>query len=133
MLPAFLPPSCRHAQPASPGTRRGAAPSLLAALSLLLATTMPVRAAEVASFEVVAKDGRLFPEQLDVPAGVKLRLTLRNEGKVAIEFENLVLRVEKIVAPDSAATVTVQPLKPGSYVFVDDFHAETAQMRIVAK
>jgi hypothetical protein len=103
------------------------------AAHLIGLAVMPAHAAEVASYEVVAKEGRLFPEVLNVPAGVKLRLTLRNEGKTAIEFENLVLRVEKIVAPDSAATVTVQPLKPGSYVFVDDFHTETAKMQVVAK
>lgn len=118
-----------HTRPATV-TRRLA---IAMAAQLIGLAVMPAHAVEVASYEVVAKEGRLFPEVLNVPAGVKLRLTLRNEGKTAIEFENLVLRVEKIVAPDSAATVTVQPLKPGSYVFVDDFHAETAKMQVVAK
>lgn len=90
-------------------------------------------AAEVATLEVVAKEGRLLPEVLQVPAGVKLRITVRNEGNVAIEFENTSLRVERIVAPNSAATVTVQPLRPGSYVFVDEFRAETGKMQVVAK
>lgn len=94
--------------------------------------SLPVQA-EDPSFEISARDGRLFPEQLDVPAGVKLRLILRNEGKAPVEIENLELRVEKILAPDSVARVTVQPLKPGTYLFVDEFHAATGKMRLVAK
>lgn len=105
---------------------------LLAILACGL-TAQPVHAAEEAAFEIVARDGRLLPEVLEVPAGVKLKLTLRNEGKTAIEFENLELRVEKIVAPDSASRVVLQPLKPGTYVFVDEFHAETGKMKLVAK
>ncbi|MBI3231389.1 MAG: cupredoxin domain-containing protein [Burkholderiales bacterium] len=99
----------------------------------MLCLAPAVSAAEVATFEIVARDARLFPERLEVPAGVKLKLTLRNEGKVPVEFENLDLRVEKILAPDSVSVVTVQPLKPGSYTFIDDFHAATGKMLIIAK
>lgn len=93
----------------------------------------PVRAAEDPSFEIVARDGRLSPEVLEVPSGVKLKLILRNEGKVPVEFENLPLRVEKVLAPNAMAKVTLQPLKPGAYVFVDEFHAETGKMTLQAK
>lgn len=90
-------------------------------------------AAEVAAFEIVARDGCLYPERLEVPAGVKLKLTLRNEGKTPVEIENLELRVEKVLAPDAAASITIQPLRPGSYSFIDEFHAETGKMLLVAK
>jgi len=90
-------------------------------------------AAETATFEVVARDGRLLPERLEVPAGVKLKLTLRNEGKTPVEFENLDLRVEKVLAPNAASFVVIHPLKPGSYRFVDEFHAETGSMLLIAK
>ena len=45
------------------------------------------QAAEMATVEIVARDGRLYPERLEVPAGVKLKLTLRNEGKTPVEIE----------------------------------------------
>lgn len=92
-----------------------------------------VRAAEIAAFEIVAKEGRLLPARLEVPAGVKLRLTLRNEGKTPVEIENLELRVEKVLAPDAASVVTIQPLKAGSYLIVDEFHTETGTMLLIAK
>jgi hypothetical protein len=90
-------------------------------------------AAEVASFEIVARDGQLLPARLEVPAGVKLKLTLRNEGKAPVEFENLELRIEKVLAPNAASLVTVQPLKPGAYTVIDEFRADTATMQIIAK
>jgi hypothetical protein len=102
------------------------------ALALACVAT-PAQAVETAAFEIVARDGRLFPERLEVPAGVRLRLTLRNEGKAPVEFENLDLRVERVLAPDAAAAVLVQPLKPGTYTFIDDFHADTGKMLLIAK
>lgn len=99
----------------------------------LIFCAAPARAVETASFEIVARDGRLYPERLEVPAGVRLRLTLRNEGKAPVEFENLELRVEKVLAPDGAAVVHVQALKPGSYTLIDEFHADTGKMLLIAK
>lgn len=104
----------------------------VAVLGLACTATL-ARAVETAAFEIVARDGRLFPERLDVPAGVRLRLTLRNEERAPVEFENLELRVEKVLAPDAAATIHVQPLKPGSYTLIDDFHADTGKMLLIAK
>ena len=89
--------------------------------------------AQFARFEIVARDGELHPAQLQVPAGAKLKLTLRNEGGAPVEFENLRLRIEKVVAPRSAATVTVQPLAPGKYPVIDEFHPDTHPMHIIAQ
>lgn len=108
----------------------------LVATALLLAATCLTGksfADEVAKFEIVARDGRLSPEKLEVPAGVKLRITLRNEGKTPVEFESQELRIEKIVAGDSASAVTIQPLKPGTYQMIDEFRAETGKIQIIAK
>jgi len=99
----------------------------------LACAVYPARAAEMASIEIVARNGRLYPERLEVPARVKLRVKLRNEGKTPVEFENLELRVEKVVAPDAAAVVIIQPLKPGRYPLIDEFHAETGTMLLIAK
>jgi hypothetical protein len=93
----------------------------------------PAHAAELATFEVVARDGKLFPERLEVPAGVKLKLTLKNDGRTPVEFENLDLRVEKVLAPGAASFVVIHPLKPGSYRFVDEFHPATSAMLLIAK
>ena len=105
----------------------------ISALATTLALANAAVAAEGPSFEVVAQDGQWQPTELRVPAGVKLRLTLRNTGKTPVEFENLALRIEKVVMPDSASTITVQPLSAGSYPLVDDFHPAAGAIQIIAR
>lgn len=95
--------------------------------------TTTARAAETATFEVVARDGRLFPERLEVPANTKLKLVIKNQGKTAIEFESIALRVEKVLAPGATSFVVIHPLKPGTYEFVDEFHEQTGKMQVIAK
>jgi len=114
-------------------------PSYLAALALTAALSLgwplksSAQASDLPTFHIVAKDGRLLPDRLEVPAGKKIKLTLANEGRSPVEFENLDLRVEKVLGPGAASFVVIHPLKPGSYRFVDEFHADTAQMLLIAK
>jgi hypothetical protein len=93
----------------------------------------PAQAAELPTFHVVAKDGRLSPERIEVPAGQRIKLTIRNEGRGPIEFENLELRVEKVLAPGASSFVVTPPLKPGAHTFIDEFHPETGKMQLIAK
>lgn len=101
---------------------------LLAALALSAAAS-----AEDPVFQIVARDGRLSPERLEVPAGTRFKLALRNESRTPVEFENLDLRVEKVLGPGASSFVVIRSLAPGSYKFVDEFHADTAQLLIIAK
>jgi hypothetical protein len=96
-------------------------------------TTIPVRADELPTFAIVAKDGRLMPERIDVPARKKIKLTIRNEGPGPIEFENLDLRIEKVLAPGASSFLVIHSLKPGTYRFIDEFHAATGAMELIAK
>lgn len=111
-------------------------PHLLLVTALWLALgwgVQPARAADLATFEVVARDGRLFPEKLEVPAGVKIKLSLKNESAAAVEFESQELRIEKVLAPNAASFVVIHPLKPGTYQFVDEFRPATGKMQVIAK
>lgn len=90
-------------------------------------------AAELPTYQVVAKGGRLSPARLDVPAGQRLKLVIRNDGPGPIEFENLDLRVEKVLAEGATSFVVTPPLKPGSHIFADEFHAATGSMQLIAK
>jgi hypothetical protein len=91
------------------------------------------QSAELPTFAIVARDGRLVPERIEVPAGKKIKLTIRNEGPGPIEFENIDLRIEKVLAPGASSFVVIHPLKPGSYRFIDEFHAATGAMQLIAR
>ena len=107
--------------------------SALGVTALLLLHFHAAWADELPTFAILAKDGRLLPERVEVPAGRRMKLVLRNEGRSPVEFENLDLRVEKVLAPGASSFVIVPSLKPGSYKFVDEFHPATGQMLLIAK
>lgn len=90
-------------------------------------------AQELPTFEVIAKEGRLFPARLEVPTGTRVKLVVRNAGKSPIEFENLAMRVEKVLAPGATSFVVLPRLKPGEYEFIDEFHMDTGKMTVVAR
>lgn len=89
--------------------------------------------ADLPTYTVVAKEGRLTPDTLNVPAGVRFKIVVRNQGRDAIEFESLQLRKEKVLAPGASSFVVIAPLKPGEYEFFDEFHPSTGRTRIVVK
>lgn len=107
------------------------AAGLVMALSLFAGA--PAQADELPTFQLVIKGGRLFPETIEVPANTKFRLTIKNEGPGAAEFESIELKKEKVLAPGVTSNLVFYPLQPGIYKFFDEFHADTAQGRIVAK
>ncbi|MDR3323695.1 MAG: cupredoxin domain-containing protein, partial [Zoogloeaceae bacterium] len=77
------------------------------------------QAADLPTFKLLIKDGRLFPETLEVPANTRFRLEITNAGPGAAEFESLELRKESVLAPGVTRTLVFHPLKPGRYPFFD--------------
>jgi len=84
------------------------------------------------SYTIAIKDHQFVPSDLAIPAGVKVKLLVRNEGATTSEFESIALHREKIVTAGGEITVFIGPLDPGSYEFFDDFHPET-RGHVVAK
>jgi len=107
-------------------------PALLLAVALFSAPG-PATAAELPAFQIVAKDGKLIPNRLEVPAGVKFKLMFRNEGPGPEEFESTQPRMEKVLAPGASSFVVVQPLQPGTYRIFGEFHPDTAECLLIAK
>ncbi len=65
--------------------------------------------------------GQFGPKELSLPAGVKLKLVIRNQDSTPAEFESYDLSREVIVPAHGEATIYVGPLKVGSYKFFNDF------------
>ena len=105
---------------------------LLGAASLLAPGSSRARA-EDPSFPVTIRGHRFEPSELQVPAGVKLRLIVRNADATVEEFESYSLHREKIVPGGGEITLLIGPLSPGTYDFFGDFNPQTAQGRIIVK
>jgi hypothetical protein len=112
----------------------------MAGLALAAALAAPVTglfaqaayADDLPTFRLEMADGKLNPARIDVPAGKRIKIEVRNTGKGAAEFESVQLRKEKVLAPGAESFVVIAPLDPGEYKFFDDFHQQ-AQGLIVAK
>jgi plastocyanin len=77
------------------------------------------------SFSIVLRNNQFVPSELQIPAGVKVKLIVHNENSTPSEFESTEFHREKVVPPGQEITVFVGPLDPGSYEFFDDFHPQT--------
>jgi len=98
----------------------------------LLATASGVFAGP-AEFLLVIDNHRFVPEELEVPAGEKVRLRIENRDPTPEEFESHDLNREKLIAGNGSAIVFVGPLKPGIYHFFGEFNEATAQGRLIVK
>ena len=103
-------------------------------LMLLGALGIPGTAlADEPQFTLLIKDHKFIPAELQVPAGAKVRLVVRNDDATPEEFESAELHREKVVAPGQQIIVIVGPLDAGTYGFFGDFHKDTAQGKLIAK
>ena len=110
--------------------RNGAA---MAALAVILALPAAAFAEDMPTFQLTAKNGHFYPETIEVPAGKKFRIAIKNEGPGPEEFESTELRKETVLAQGVTRTLVFAPLKPGTYKFFGEFHLETARGQIVVK
>jgi hypothetical protein len=90
----------------------------------VLAVSVPALADDP-TVSILMKNNQFIPSEVPIPAGVKVKLIVRNDNPTASEFESIQFHREKVVAPGQEITVVVGPLDPGSYEFYDDFHPET--------
>lgn len=104
-----------------------------AALAALLALALTAAGAELPAYPVTLDAGRIEPARLEVPAGTKFKLVLRNTGAGPAEFEGREVRVEKVLAAGAQSFVVIPPLKPGTYRFFDEFHPAAPDMVLIAK
>jgi plastocyanin len=97
---------------------------------LSIAAAVPALA-DLPSFAITLKNHQFVPSEVQIPAGVKVKLVVRNENPTASEFESTQFHREKVVTPGKEITVLVGPLDPGRYEFFDDFHPQTRGHLIV--
>ena|ERR1043165_2220676 len=91
---------------------------------LALGASLPL-AAQAQEYVLTLKDHQFTPREITIPAGEKIRLTVRNLDPTAAEFESNDLNREKVVVAKGEVGIFIGPLNPGRYEFFNDFHRET--------
>jgi plastocyanin domain-containing protein len=108
---------------------------ILAGCLALLPVLVPLADAQDKPVEVplTVANQKFDPAEVKVKAGRPFVLVVtNNDPKKAVEVENKDLRIEKVVPAGKTVSIRVRALKPGTYVFVDDFN-KSAQVKIVAE
>lgn len=100
------------------------------ALLLAMGTSAP---AQEPAYTLVIKDHQFQPPEIEIPAGQKIALTVKNNDGTPEEFESTELRREKVVPGGEEIIVYIGPLRPGKYEFFGDFNPKTARGHIIAK
>ena len=104
--------------------------------TLILLSTMvaapSVVSAEETSPVIVIHNQQFEPSQLQLPAGQKVKLTIRNQDSLPAEFESYDLSREIVVPVNGEVTVYVGPLDAGEYRFFNDFNP-AMKGRVVVK
>jgi hypothetical protein len=90
-------------------------------------------AEEMAVYKLSARDGVFEPLKIEVPAGKRFKIEISNDGKGPMEFESKDLKQEKVLAAGAKSSVVINALKPGTYVFFDEYHGDAPKGQIVAK
>ena len=83
-------------------------------------------------FTLTLTDHQFAPTELHVPANERFSIEVENRDPAPAEFESTDLHIEKIVVGGGKITVSAGPLKPGTYVFFDDYHPDTTKGTITA-
>src|SRR2546430_12753491 len=84
-------------------------------------------------FNIVIRDQKLEPQEIRVPAGKRVSISITNEDASPEEFESRTLKVEKVIPGKSKGVVRIGPLAPGRYEFIGEFHADTAKGVVIAE
>lgn len=85
------------------------------------------------SFALSIQGHRFSPTDIEIPAGKKVTLIVKNLDATPEEFESTDLRREKVVSGGDEITVYIGPLRPGRYEFFGDFNPDTARGHIIVK
>lgn len=104
-----------------------------AALSAALLLSLVASAASAADpVTIEIKDQGFVPQEISVPAGVKVEFVVHNGDALPAEFESYDLSREIVVPAHGQVKVFIGPLDPGRYRFFNDFHQESEGWVVVA-
>jgi hypothetical protein len=106
---------------------------LILAMAVVFAGTFATGAGAqtVPEYKLALQNHQFEPATLKVPANTKFKVLVTNRGPAPMEFESADFNREKIVLPNSTATVFIGPLEKGTYKFFDDFHQATTGVLVV--
>src|SRR5262245_20176066 len=109
------------------------ASALVAIIGLTTQDAIPARAQEAVTIEISVKNHKFEPAEIKAPAGKAITLKVKNLDSTPMEFESKPLRIEKVIAGNSEASINVRAQKAGRYKFFDEYNEKTAQGTLIVE
>ncbi len=100
---------------------------------LPLAATGAANAQAATEIQLSYKDKKFDPAEISAADNTAIVIKLKHLDAKAMEFESKTLKVEKVVAGSSDATINVRAQKAGRYEFFDEYNEKVARGALVVK
>jgi plastocyanin len=85
------------------------------------------------SYSLTLKDHKFAPADLTIPAGKKVKVTVKNLDSTPAEFESDDFKAEKVIPAGKQVDVFIGPLKAGTYEFHDEYHEAESKTHLTVK
>ena len=85
------------------------------------------------SHSLTLKDHKFSPAELTIPAGKKVKVTVKNLDSTPAEFESDDFKAEKVIPAGKQVDVFIGPLKAGTYEFHDEYHEAESKTHLTVK
>lgn len=85
------------------------------------------------SYSLTLKDHKFTPAGLTIPAGKKVKITVKNLDSTPAEFESDDFKAEKVIPAGKQADILIGPLKAGTYEFHDEYHETESKTHLTVK
>lgn len=85
------------------------------------------------SYSLTLKDHKFSPADLTIPAGKKVKVTVKNLDSTPAEFESDDFKAEKVIPAGKQVDVFIGPLKAGTYEFHDEYHEADSKTHLTVK
>lgn len=85
------------------------------------------------TYVLTLKDHKFSPANFTIPAGKKVKVTVKNLDTTPAEFESDDFKAEKVVPAGKQVDVFIGPLKAGTYEFHDEYHEAESKTKLTVK
>ena len=85
------------------------------------------------SYSLTLKDHKFTPAGLTIPAGKKVKITVKNLDATPAEFESDDFKAEKVIPAGKQVEILIGPLKAGTYEFHDEYHEAESKTQLTVK
>ncbi len=100
---------------------------------LLLVVAAQAAAAAEQVFHLAIVNQAFEPDTLNIPAGQRVKIMVKNTDAMPAEFESGEAHREVVIPGKTELPVYVGPLEPGTYHFFNDFHPQSKGTLVVKK